>query len=369
MKYIWQKKNWTNFRWQNEKILQSLGKTRFAQGKLLGLSNYLNADELPQTYAEVMINEAIKTSEIEGHILNKNAVRSSVAKHLGLPTADLPVPDRETDGLVQILIDATKSHHQELSLDKIKTWHAALFPTGHSGLHQIATGQWRGKTPMQVVSGPVGRERIHFQAPPQNRIEKEMQAFIKWWNHRENNDDGLLRAGIAHFRFVTIHPFEDGNGRIARALTDMALARDEEQTPKLYSFSSQVMAFRNSYYDVLEQTQKGDGDITDWLLWFLQCLEHAIVASHHLIEKMLAKSAFWQKNQHFNLTKRQQKVINRLLDAGPDGFEGGLTTKKFCSMTKSSRATAYREISDLVNKGMLKKNPQKGRNVSYRILY
>jgi len=367
MRYIWNNNNWTNFRWHDNEIVKAISKTRFSQGKLFGLLNHLNFDEINKAHANIIVEEAIKTAEIEGCILNKDSVRSSVARHLGLSTAGLPEPDRHTDGLVQVLIDVTQRYDRILDIEMIKGWQAALFPTGYSGLYRIAVGKWRGKEPMQIVSGPIGREKVHFEAPPHDRVEKEMENFIKWWNNDSGTLDGLLRAGIAHLRFVTIHPFEDGNGRIARALTDMALAQDEKQSVRFYSFSSQIMAQRKFYYNVLEKTQKGDGDITEWLLWFLNCLENAISSSDILIEKIFAKSVFWQKFGNMNLSDRQRKVINRLLDAGNDGFEGGLTTRKYVSMTKSSRATAYREISDLVNKGILKENQGKGRNVNYKI--
>lgn len=329
----------------------------------------LGMDLSQEAQAEILVEETIKTAAIEGETLNRDSVRSSVARHLGLPAAGLPAAERYVDGLVDLLLDATAHYDKPLSAKRLKSWQAALFPTGFSGLNRLRTGKWRGPEPMRVVSGPIGREKIHFQAPPMERIDTEMKQFLSWWKQSFNNTEGLLRAGIAHFRFITIHPFEDGNGRIARALTDMTLAQDERLRVRFYSFSSQIMEERDEYYTILEQCQKGDGDITKWLLWFLGCFVRAVEHSEILISKVLTKAEFWQRHTQTIMNKRQRKVVNRLFDAGKGGFEGSLTTRKYVSIAKVSRATAYREISDLISKNVLLQNQGKGRNISYDLVW
>lgn len=327
----------------------------------------LGFDLSEEARAEILANEAVKTSEVEGAILNLDAVRSSVARRLGLPSAGLPAPDRYADGIVEVLLDATGKYNAPLTVKRLCGWQAALFPTGFSGLHKINVGKWRGKEPMRVVSGPVGREKIHFEAPPCERIEREIRQFLAWWSKSGRDVDGLVRAGIAHLYFVTIHPFEDGNGRIARAITDMALAQDEKIDKRFYSISTQIMAERSQYYDALELSQKGGVDVTDWLIWFLQCTERAIINAESIVSKVMAKDSFWKKNRTAEINERQRKVIKRLLDAGPGEFVGGLTTRKYVSIAKTSRVTAYREITDLLEKGLIRQNEGKGRNVSYDI--
>ena len=364
-KYIWQNKDWTDFSWDSDKLLPLLGKARQIQGKILSRVKSLGFALTHEAQAEVLIEEALKTSAIEGEILNTDSVRSSVARHLGLSQAGLPRAERHIDGLVEILLDATKNYDKPLTSKRLKGWQAALFPTSYSGLHKIRVGQWRAGD-VQVVSGPVGRERIHFQAPTSDKVEQEIKNFLGWWEKSLGHTEGFLRAAIAHFWFVTIHPFEDGNGRIARALTDMALAQDEKLTVRFYSLSSQIMEERNAYYDVLEKVSKGKGDITEWLAWFLGCLIRSIEKSESLIAKVLAKAEFWQSHSQTMMNERQRKVVNRLLDTGVGQFEGGLTTRKYVSLNKTSRATAFREISDLVEKKLLVQDQKsKGRSVSY----
>ena len=363
-KYIWQRRNWADFSFQSEALLPLLGKARQAQGKILTRVKILGLDLIQEAQAEVLTEEAVKTSAIEGEVLNRDAVRSSVARHLGLPHAGLPRAQRSVDGLVEILMDATKNYDQPLTIKRLQGWQAALFPTGFSGLQKIRAGRWRVQK-MQVVSGPVGRERIHFEAPGSERLNKEINDFLLWWKESLGATEGFLRAGIAHFRFVTIHPFDDGNGRIARVLTDMAMAQDERLPIRLYSFSSQIMEERNDYYDVLEKFSRGKGDITPWLLWFLGCLLRAMEKSETIIAKVLAKTEFWQRHGQTMMNDRQRKIVNRLLDTGVGQFQGGLTTRKYVSLTKTSRATAFREIADLVEKKILLQNQGKGRNVSY----
>lgn len=367
MVYIWQDKKWPNLRWHDDKLSILLGKCRFSQGKLLARIQALGTNLSREAQAEVLVNEAVTTSAIEGAELNPQSVRSSVAKQLGLPFFGLPPSDRYTDGLVEVLLDATTHYSKSLTAERLKGWQAALFPTGFSGIHPVRLGKWRNSS-MQVMSGPVGRERVHYEAPPHAKLEKEMAAFLSWWKKSEGKVDGLVRAGVAHFYYVTIHPFDDGNGRIARAITDMALAQDEKLNQRFYSLSSQIMAERKKYYAVLESSQKGSVDITEWLMWFLECVERSIHHSESTIATVLGKGKFWQKFADVTMSERQRKAVNKLLDAGPDGFEGGLTTRKYVGMTKCSRATAFREIADLVEKGILKQNEGAGRNVSYGLV-
>ena len=365
-KYIWQNKNWTNFTWDSGRLLPLLGKARQIQGKILARVKTLGFRLTSEAQAEILTEETVKTSAIEGEILNRDSVRSSVARHLGLSEEHRTMPaGRQVDGLVEVLLDATQNYDKPLTAKRLKSWQAALFPTGYSGLHKIRAGQWRAGD-VQVVSGPVGRERVHFQAPPEGRLDDEIKNFLVWWEKSLKTQEGFLRAGIAHFWFVTIHPFEDGNGRLTRALTDMTLAQDEEMRIRFYSFSSQIMEERNAYYDVLEKCSHNGRDITKWLEWFLGCLIRAMEKSETIIAKILAKMEFWQTRSQTTMNERQRKVVNRLLDSGEGQFQGGLTTRKYVSMTKASRATAFREISDLVEKKVLiQKSQSKGRSVSY----
>jgi len=364
MESIWQTKEWPKIRWKKGALLSLLSQARKDQGVLLGRVKGLGFELGSQAEAVVLTEEAIKTSAIEGERLNRDSVSSSVARHLGLPTAGLTRATRSVDGLVEVLLDATRGYGKPLTPQRLKGWQAALFPTGYSGFTKIRVGKWRGTAPMRVVSGPVGREKIHFEAPPGGRVEKEMRQFISWWQSSLEHEDGLLRAAVAHFYFVTIHPFEDGNGRIARALTDMALGQDENLPTRYYSLSSQIMEERDDYYRVLEKGSKAN-DITDWLVWFLGCYSRAVRGSEKMIAKVLAKAEFWQRSSAIPMNERERKVVNRLLDSGKGGFEGGLTTRKYVSMVKVSRATAFREISDLLEKGILHQNPAKGRSASY----
>ncbi|MBA3064958.1 Fic family protein [bacterium] len=369
MKYIWEQKSWPHFKWQSDKLLNYLSRARFAQGNLLSKINSMGLTLNRESHAEILIEETVKTAAIEGINLDKESVRSSVAGKLGLPTAGLKQPDKNADGLIDVILNATTHYKKPLTAKRLKSWQAALFPTGYSGLKKIHLGKWRGNTAMRVVSGPIGREKIHFEAPPGIKVVSEIKTFINWWGKESKDTDGLLKAGIAHFYFVTIHPFEDGNGRIARALADMALAQDENLPQRYYSLSGRIMAERKAYYDILEQSQKSSLDITPWLLWFLKCYLRAIADSEVTIGKVLQKSVFWQIHAQTGLNKNQQKAINRLLDAGQNGFEGGLSTRKYVSMTRTSRATAYRDISDLVRKKILTRRNAGGRSVSYNLIF
>ena len=370
--YIWQDPDWPELRWEGAALLKSLGDCRFQQGSLLIQMRELGFEIQQQARAEVLIEEALKTSEIEGERLDPNAVRSSVARRLGLPSAGLPaIRDQHADGMVEVLLDATVNYEQKLTAARLFGWHAALLPTGYSGLHEIKIGAWRDdrEGPMQIVSGPIGREQVHYEAPPADRLQSEMESFFHWLGKSLNEIDGILRAGIAHLWFVAVHPFEDGNGRIARALSDMALAQDENLPTRFYSMASQIMAERDEYYDVLEQTTKGNVDITEWLQWFLGCMSRAILRSNELLSNIMQKAQFWKQHVQTELNDRQRKAINSLLDAGPGGFEGGITNRKYAGMTHTSRATAQRELADLVAKGILRPNPGGGRSASYDLVW
>ena len=367
MKYIWQNKSWPDFTWDSDLLLKPLGDVRFNQGSLIAQISELGFDIQQTARADVLVEEALKTSAIEGETLDPDAVRSSVGRHLGISDAGFKnVHDQKADGLVQILLDATKNHSQEYTSDRLFSWHAALFPTGYSGMVKINVAQWRDdkQGPMQVISGPVGKKKVHFEAPPANLLESEMSALIYWIN-KKINMDGIIKAAVCHLWFITIHPFDDGNGRIARTLTDMLLARDENSPKRFYSLSSQIMAERNDYYDILNAAQIGSLDITIWLEWFLGCMNRAILSSNSLLEKIMDKAKFWNAFAQTRLNDRQTKIINRLLDLGPDGFLGGLKNKKYMGMTHASRATAQRELSDLVQKGILVKLSGGGRSSSY----
>lgn len=335
-----------------------------AQGRLLGQAEHVGL----AARADVLAEEAVKTAVIEGEQLDLVTVRSSVVRRLGMSTACLPPTERHVDGLVEMLLDATRQHDDPLTGDRVKAWHAALFPTGYSGMAKIDVGQWRsGREPMQVVSGPLGKERVHFEAPPSRRLEREMRQFLAWFESSRGEMDGLVRAAMAHFWFVTIHPFDDGNGRIARAIADMAIAQDEGSGLRMYSVSAQISAERDRYYEVLERCQRGSGDISDWLVWMLGCLARAIERAEAQIGTAVRVARFWQRASRLTLTARQIKVLSRLLEAGPGGFQGGLTTRKYVGMTKTSRATAKREIADLVEKKLLLRGSAGGRSTSYEL--
>jgi Fic family protein len=369
--YIWQLPSWPSFRWDDAALLQPVGNCRFQQGSLLAQMRALGFEDRQQARAEVLIEEALKTSEIEGERLDPRAVRSSVARRLGLRTAGLPVVRNQlADGVVEVLLDATQDYDKELTAERLFGWHAALFPTGYSGLHKIRVAAWRDDRsgPMRVVSGFVGREKIHYEAMPAERLDDEMDGFLRWWRESRQAVDGILRAAVAHLWFVAVHPFEDGNGRIARSLTEMALAQDETLATRYYSLSSRIMAERESYYTVLERTTKGDGDITGWMIWFLDCMTRSILQADALLDNVMQKSRFWKDHVQTRLNDRQRKVVNRLLEAGPGGFEAELTNRKYAGIAHVSRATAQRELADLVQKAVLRANPGGGRSASYNLV-
>ena len=369
--FVWQHPDWTSrLRWNSERLLTPLAAARRRQGEIFGKAAGLGFDLGLEAQTSILTDEAVMTAAIEGEILDRESVRSSVARKLGLPTVGLPPTARHVDGLVEMIVDATQRFDEPLTEERLRGWNAALFPTGYSGMLQIIVGDCRtSDEPMRVISGPVGRETVHFEAPPAARVPGEMARFLEWYAADPDPEDGLLRAGLAHFWFVTIHPFEDGNGRLARAIADMTLARDEGTPLRLYSMSAQIRTEQDAYYDILEQTQRGDGELTGWLTWFAGCLDRAVTNSEARLDLVLTKARFWQDHTDVNLSERQHKVVNRMLDAGPGGFEGGLTTRKYVSMTRTSRATAQREIANMVAKGLLVRRPGGGRSTSYEIAW
>lgn len=352
-RYIWQLPLWPDLRWDEPALLGPLGDVRYAQGKLYGALDAIGFEDSRQELeVESLVEEAVTTSAIEGEQLPREAVRSSVAHRLGLSTAGLPAPSRSVDGVVEVLLDATTNYGNPLTLKRLKGWQAALFPGGYSGMNKIRVGQWR-TGPVQVVSGPQGKERIHFEAPPAEVVNDEVKRFLQWWKTSPDRLHGLIRAGVAHLRFETIHPFEDGNGRVGRVLADMALAQAEAQPRRFYSLSAQVLEERDEYYRNLEKVQKGDGEITGWLLWFLSCLERSLERSQFQVQKALVRTRFWQHLAGQDLNSRQAKAVDRLLEAGKGGFEGGLSNAKYRRMTKAAKVTASRDLADLVQRGIM----------------
>lgn len=370
-KFVWQQPTWTRrLSWDAGRLLRVHGDARRRQGELLGKASEVGIDLGNELQATALTEEALTTAAIEGDVLDRDSVRSSVARRLGVPSAGVSRPDRRTEGLIDVLIDATRNHASPLTPERLRSWQAALFPTGFSGLREVEVGRWRTSAePMQVVSGRIGRGKVHFEAPPSRRVPGEMQRFLAWWAAGGPPEDGLLRAGLAHFWFVTIHPFDDGNGRIARAIGDMALAQDEKTGVRLYSVSRRIAVEREEYYAVLEHCQRGSGDVTDWLAWFLGCLERSLAQALCDVDQVLAKSRFWVRHAGASLNERQRKVLNRLLGAGPGGFEGGLSTRKYVALTGTSRATAQREIGELVELGMLRQRTGGGRSTSYDVAW
>jgi len=344
-----------------------LARARLAQGRILGAAGMLDSALTLDADVSILVEDGVQTSAIEGEHLDQEAVRSSVARHLGLPTAGLPAPSRAIDGLIDVLLDATRRFDAPLTLERLLGWQAALFPTGYSGLRAVRAGTLRGTEPMEVVSGGVGRERLHFLAPPGERLGAELARFLDWFAEPSRGLDGLVLAGIAHLWLVTLHPFEDGNGRLARAVTDMAIARDEQRPMRLFSLSAQIQHRRGAYYKILERTQRGDLDVTPWLVWFLEQVEDAATAAHSIVARTLGKARFWLRFQGLEINERQRKVLNRLLDAGPQGFTGGINNRKYMGLTRTSRATAWRELADLVAKGCLVPTGQGGRSSAYEI--
>lgn len=357
--YIHQLKDWANFYWEGEELINLLAEVRQMQGKLLGKVELLGFNLQDEANLETLIQDVVKSSEIEGEIFNPEQVRSSIAIRLGLENSGLEHTNRHIDGVVDMLLDATQTDNKVLTNERLFSWHSALFPIGRSGLYKIEVAQWRTGE-MQVVSGSMGRQNIHFEAPKPERLDSEMQKFIHWFNS-ENQIDEILKAGVAHLWFITIHPFDDGNGRIARAITDMQLSKADGVNQRFYSMSSQINVEKKGYYKILEQTQKDDLNITEWLKWFLNCLKSAIISSNTIIDKVVKKHHFFMNNASKITNERQQLIITKLLD----GFEGNLTSSKYAKLTKTSSDTALRDINDLVKKGILLKSNSGGRSTNY----
>lgn len=362
--WIWQYDEWPHFCWNNDSIIGPLARVREKQGRLLGQMNALGFDTQSESSLEVITDEVVRNSEIEGLFLNAEHVRSSVARHLGLDTAGMPIPGHYIEGVVQVMMDAVQRANEPLTEQRLFNWHAALFPTGRSDGFPITVAAWRtGTEPMLVVSGAMGKEKIHYEAPPSEDVPHQMQMFLQWFNS-ESTTDPVLKAAIAHLWFVNIHPFDDGNGRLTRTITDMLLTRADGSPKRFYSMSAAIMRDKKNYYDTLEYMGKHGLDITRWLLWFLQTLEDAIDSATEKTQRVIRKSLFWQKNASYTLNERQIKIINRLWD----GFEGKLNTSKWAKITKSSTATAFRDIQDLVEKGILRQTEESGRSTNYEII-
>lgn len=364
--WIWANPAWPAFVWDEAALSSQLASTRRLQGELIGAAGTLDVDSQTRAAADLLLQDALNTCFIEGEHPDPAGVRSSIARRLGLVFAGLPTPDRAVDGLVEVLLDATSRYNQPLTLDRLCAWQSALFPDGRSLLHKIRVGTLRGDEPMRIVSGPIGRERVHYEAVPCARLVSEMTSLLAWFSATPPDVDGLLRAGIAHLWFELIHPFEDGNGRVGRALMDMALAQDEGRGQRLYSLSAQFMSDRSRYYELLEAAGRGSLDITEWLAWFLQQIESACVAAQRTLANMLAKARFWMRHSEAPLSERQRKILNRLLDAG-FGFDGGMTTRKYVNLTGVRRATAFRELSQLQSLGCVVANDKGGRSSGYEI--
>lgn len=369
VQYIWQKGIWPTFFFQADELLAKLGSCRKLQGELLTQLAALDDKQALEAEAVFLETEVLRTSEIEGVKLHPQSVRSSVARKLGLEEAGYHKRNQYEEGMVEVLVDATTKHDEPLTAERLFGWHAALFPTGYSRLEKITVGGWRTDEAgsMQIISGRPGKTTLHYEAPPADTLQGEMDAFLDWFNS-PMDADGIIRAGIAHFWFVTIHPFDDGNGRLARAITDMAMAQDEKTSRRAYSLSSQISASRKTYYSVLENAQKGKGDLSGWLYWFLETVEQGIRNSRELARLTIMKAEFWKRYAEVNINDRQRKVLNKLLNAGPDGFEGGLSNKKYSSMTKASSATATRDLKALVDAGMFVQSGG-GRSVRYTVAW
>jgi Fic family protein len=363
--YIHELKDWPKFKWDQARLAQKLAAVRNRQGRLTGRMEELGFKLKTEANLEALTEEVTKSSEIEGEVLSRDQVRSSLARRLGVDIGALTPAERNVEGIVEMMLDATGKYNTPLTSERLFDWHAALFPTGRSGINKITVGDWRTEEsgPMHVVSGPIGRERVHYEAPKAALLADEMKAFIDWFNSTQDDLDPVIKAAIAQLWFVTIHPFEDGNGRIARAIADMALARSEMNSQRFYSMSAQIRQERDAYYDILEATQKGDLDITEWLEWFLDCLDRAFDRADTILAAVLQKARFWKKHANQQLNERQRSMIERLLD----GFEGKLNTSKWAKITKSSQDTALRDIDDLVEKGILAKDAAGGRSTSYSL--
>nr|WP_315170600.1 Fic family protein [uncultured Flavobacterium sp.] len=360
-KYIYDYTNWTSFTWQDKNINIVFGEVRLMQGKIIGQMNALGFSEKEEARLNALTMDVVKSSEIEGEWLNYDQVRSSIARRLGINTAGLVTSNRHIEGIVEMMLDATQRYNQPLTEERLLGWHAALFPVGFSGPYKIEVGRYRTGE-MQVVSGAMGKEKVHYEAIKPEVVKAEMDIFLYWFNNN-NSLDLVLKAAIAHFWFIIIHPFDDGNGRIARAITDMLLARAENSAERFYSMSSQILIERKEYYKVLQKVQYSTGDITEWLEWFLNCLKNAMLASENISQKILSKAEFWNKHQQTPINERQRLLLNKIFD----GFEGKLQTSKWAKIAKVSNDTALRDIKDLIAKGILYQTNEGGRNANYEL--
>lgn len=360
-KYIYEYKNWTDFTWDDKAINRVFGEVRLLQGKIIGQMNALGFSAKEEATLTALTLDVVKSSEIEGELLNYEQVRSSIARRLGINTAGLVPSSRHIEGVVEMMLDATQRYQLPLTGKRLFGWHAALFPTGYSGPYEIEVGRYRTGE-MQVVSGAMGKERVHYQAVKPERVKAEMDKFVHWFNS-DMNLDPVLKAAIAHFWFIIIHPFDDGNGRISRAITDMQLARAESSGERFYSMSGQILVERKRYYEILQKVQHSTGNITEWLEWFLNCLKNAMLSTEKTLQAILHKAEFWKLHQQTPVNERQRLMLNKLLD----GFEGKLQTSKWAKITKISTDTALRDIKDLIEKGILKQTADGGRNASYEL--
>ncbi len=360
--YIHQHKNWPDFKWDNDTLLSYVSKVRDLQGRLIGRMEGLGFKLREEAVLETLTEDIVKTSEIEGEFLNPSEVRSSVAKRLGIEISGLPEASRDVEGVVEMMLDATQKFEAPLTKDRLFGWHAALFPTGRSGMYHITVGNWRkdDQGPMQVVSGPMGRAKVHYVAPEAERLGSEMNRFLKWFNS-DNSIEPVIKSALAHLWFVTIHPFDDGNGRIARAIADLQLARADRTNQRFYSMSAQIMKSKKEYYDILESTQKGSLDVSQWLVWYFDRLTEALESTDNSLSKVLVKARFWEKHSTTQLNERQIKMINTLLS----DFVGKLHSSKWAKMTKVHRDTARRDIQDLIEKGILSDSGEGGRSTNY----
>jgi Fic family protein len=363
-KYIHLLKDWPVFKWDDEMIIAPLATVRNKQGRLLGKLEGLGFRFREEANLETLTQDVIKSSEIEGEKLPADQVRSSIARRLGIEIAGEVAVNRNVDGIVEMMLDATQKYDEVLNEDRLFGWHATLFPGGRSGMQKIQVGSWRNDAlgPMQVVSGAMGKEHVHYEAPAATRLNDEMKKFLEWFNEPTKIDQ-VLKAALAHLWFVTIHPFDDGNGRIARAIADMQLARADNNRQRFYSMSAQIQRERKVYYEMLEKTQQGNLDITNWVLWFIECLGRAISLSEENLSSVIQKAKFWERHQSASLNERQHKMLNKLMD----GLDGKLTSSKWAKMAKCSPDTALRDIQDLIGKGMLEKEEGGGRSTSYKL--
>lgn len=363
--YIWQLPDWPGWQFDLASLAQSLAEVSRTQGRLVGRLTDIGMELRDQASLAALTDDVLKTSEIEGESLNAASVRSSIARRLGVDIGALAPIDRDVEGVVDMVLDATGNADAALSLERLCAWHAALFPTGRSALVTLRVGALRDDAdgPMRVVSGPIGRRRVHFEAPPAERLGVEMTRFVAWANDSLSGEPALLKAALAHLWFVTLHPFDDGNGRIARAIGDLFLARADGSGPRFYSLSAQIQRERSDYYDILERTQKGTLDVTAWLTWFLATLQRALDSAHRTLDAVLVKARFWQRFGSTPMNARQVKLLNRLLD----GFDGKLTSSKWAAIAKCSADTALRDINEMMERGVLRKAAGGGRSTAYEL--